>query len=157
MFNPAFHNPGVQKHIREQCVKELDFEYMGKWVNEYDFLIYELKQGDKILRIHFPPKIIRSIELKLHHKPNLENLSRFMNTDRDNWIMYAYSGCCLKSSNLSDEFNLSRDMGIKECNESSCLPISGGSIHKKSKKHKKTRKKRRRSKKKRKRSKRRSR
>jgi ubiquitin-large subunit ribosomal protein L40e len=149
LFNPAFHNQGVQIDILDQCVKGLNFVYHGP-KNEHDFLIHELKQDDKILRIHFPPEFIGGkINLKLHHKPNLDNLSRFMNTDRDNWIMYAYSGCCIKSSNLSGDFDLSRDLGIGECDEISCLPMSGGSIHKKSKKKRSRKKKSKRSRKRR--------
>lgn len=155
LFNPAFHDPDVQYNIIEQC-KGLNFTYMGRREDEYYFVMHEFNQGDKILRIHFPPAFIgeTKINLLLHHKPNLDNLRRFMNTDRENWIMYAYSGCCIKSKNLSDTFDFLRDLGIKECNESSCLPMSGGGRKKKTKKRKKpqknikTRKKRKRLKKK---------
>jgi large subunit ribosomal protein L40e len=161
LFNPAFHNQGVQTGILDYCVSNLGFAYNGG-ENEHGFLIHELKQGDKILRIHFPPSVLEftggiKINLKLHHKPNLKILSRFMNTDRDNWIMYAYQNCCLKSRNLTGKFDFLRDLGIDDCDERSCLSMSGGGIVKKSKKYKKTRKKSRRSKKKRKRSKKRSR
>lgn len=154
LFNPAFHYQGVQIDILDYCVHNLDFEYQGL-KNEHDFLIHELKRKDnKILRIHFPPRVLEymggiKINLLLHHKPNLDNLSSFMNTDRKNWIMYAYQDCCLKSSNLSDDFDLTRELGIKECNASSCLPMSGGSIHKKSKKKRSRKKKSKRSRKRR--------
>lgn len=156
LFNPAFHNPDVQYNIIEQCKGLLDFTHMGGMMSKFYFVIHEFKRTDKILRIHFPPKFIgeKKIDLLLHHKPDLENLSRFMNTDRENWIMYAYEGCCIKSKNLSDTFDFLRDLGITECNESSCLPMSGGGRKKKTKKRKKpqknikTRKKRKRSKKK---------
>lgn len=156
LFNPAFHDPAVQYNILEQC-KGLNFKYVGGRKDEYYFVIHEFNRGDKILRIHFPPQYIeeKKINLLLHDKPDLENLSRFMNTDRDNWIMYAYSRCCIKSKNLSNTFDFLRDLGIKECNESSCPPMSGGGRRKKKikkgkkpQKNIKTRKKRKRLKKK---------
>jgi len=175
LINPAFHEVGSKSQIIGFVWNLGIFENFTEKI-EKGFTVYEFSSGHKILRIHFPPKYILNgrVPLVLIDKPNEINLKHYIDESTLNnihWIMYAYSGCCLTSPQISD-FDFTSIRGYEgECSDSRChtdddirtiyerytgvahskmpagaaaalmLPSEGGGLKTKSKKHKNMKKK----------------
>jgi ubiquitin len=146
LFNAAFHNDSVQEMIIGYLENKKNFRIVDK-SEHMGFIRYELVRDGKLLCVHFPPERIgkESVELLLLQKPNRVELSKYMDTTRDNWIMYAYDMCCVKSENLETTLELS-DLGNESnCDEKNCtskhtvLSRFGGGKKTRKKKNKKVR------------------
>jgi ubiquitin-large subunit ribosomal protein L40e len=130
LFNPAFHDDGVQSMI-------LSFFSLMEWDRiggpatvANGFNVSEFVNGEKTLRVHFPPQyipeIVPAVELLLLHKPSREGLNRYMDITRDNLVMYAYANCCYTGKSNENRTALN-EMVTNDCDGDGAG--EGGCIH----------------------------